>query len=292
MGKVGYGNPRIRDSRPTDTSMASTISRACGGSTANTVQQHEAVAPWLALQGGWKQHAGQSYVGKINSQVFGAQLGTNIAKNIQLTVGYDRDPLENRHGVLAEERDLQQRQQSNHREGSDARVFPAAECRAVLQQSKRHDEIYYGGWASPYTDNYDSDPLFTTSVTQGMADRRAAGTRSKSRSNTHRPTRNGSSSRPMLGTTTATRWRPRTPTSGFSTDAIALAICRQPEPTAAYRCATATSNAPFRTRSAAPRTRRAARRFVDRRVGVRRSPALQIQSRPARVRLLRIPDSA
>ena len=36
--------------------------------------------------------------------------------------------------------------------------------------------IYYGGWASPYTDNYATDPLFTTSIDQGMADRRAPGT--------------------------------------------------------------------------------------------------------------------
>jgi hypothetical protein len=36
--------------------------------------------------------------------------------------------------------------------------------------------IYYGGWASPYTDAYATDPIFTTSMSQGMADRRAPGT--------------------------------------------------------------------------------------------------------------------
>ena len=41
----------------------------------------------------------------------------------------------------------------------------------MLYQYQRPTQIEYGGWASPYTDNYDSDPLFTTSVTQGMADR-------------------------------------------------------------------------------------------------------------------------
>ena len=35
--------------------------------------------------------------------------------------------------------------------------------------------LYYGGMASPYTDNYATDPLFTTSLTQGMADRRSPG---------------------------------------------------------------------------------------------------------------------
>jgi hypothetical protein len=35
--------------------------------------------------------------------------------------------------------------------------------------------IYYGGIASPYTDSYAADPLFTTGGTQGMVDRRSPG---------------------------------------------------------------------------------------------------------------------
>ena len=35
--------------------------------------------------------------------------------------------------------------------------------------------MYYGGWASPYTDSYATDVLFTTSISQGMADRRSPG---------------------------------------------------------------------------------------------------------------------
>ena len=35
--------------------------------------------------------------------------------------------------------------------------------------------IDYGGIASPYTDSYSTDPLFTTSMIQGIVDRRAAG---------------------------------------------------------------------------------------------------------------------
>ncbi|HEY1866894.1 MAG TPA: copper amine oxidase N-terminal domain-containing protein, partial [Candidatus Cybelea sp.] len=46
------------------------------------------MAPFVALQGGWENNAGQSYIGKIDSQVFGAQIGANLTKNIQLTVGY------------------------------------------------------------------------------------------------------------------------------------------------------------------------------------------------------------
>ena len=39
--------------------------------------------------------------------------------------------------------------------------------------------LYYGGWASPYTDNYTSDPLFTTMGAQGMIERRSAGSSEK-----------------------------------------------------------------------------------------------------------------
>ena len=40
-------------------------------------------------------------------------------------------------------------------------------------------QVYYGGWASPYTDAYATDPFFTTSLTQGMTDRRAPGNSEK-----------------------------------------------------------------------------------------------------------------
>jgi len=37
------------------------------------------------------------------------------------------------------------------------------------------ETIFFGGVASPYTDTYAADPLFSTSLTQGMVDRRAPG---------------------------------------------------------------------------------------------------------------------
>jgi hypothetical protein len=39
--------------------------------------------------------------------------------------------------------------------------------------------LVYGGFASPYTYSYATDPLFTTSLTQGMADRGAPGSSEK-----------------------------------------------------------------------------------------------------------------
>jgi hypothetical protein len=131
-------------------------------------------APWLALQGGWDQNAGQSYVGKVNSQDFGAQIGFNFTKNWQFTAGYDQIPWKTDtvnlpSGVTCSN--------SNYQISAKATLgyflpLNAAQC---YTNPNGTTQIYYGGWASPYTDNYDSDPFFTTSVTQGQADRRAPG---------------------------------------------------------------------------------------------------------------------
>jgi hypothetical protein len=40
-------------------------------------------------------------------------------------------------------------------------------------------KVAYGGIASPYTDSLATDPLYTTMITQGMADRRSAGNTAK-----------------------------------------------------------------------------------------------------------------
>ncbi len=73
------------------------------------------LAPYIALQGGWESNSGQSFIGKINSQVFGVQLGANITKNILLTAGYDSIPWHTDSVFLPTERDLQQLELPNLR---------------------------------------------------------------------------------------------------------------------------------------------------------------------------------
>jgi hypothetical protein len=45
----------------------------------------------------------------------------------------------------------------------------------ALQTSPGVFRIAYGGIASPYTEAYATDPLYTTSISQGMVDRHSAG---------------------------------------------------------------------------------------------------------------------
>jgi hypothetical protein len=130
-------------------------------------------APFLALQGGWENNSGQSYIGKIDSQDFGAQLGAHITKNFLLTLGYDEIPWKNDtvnlpSGVTCSNSNYQIK-------GAPLQYFLPLNAAQCFTNTNGTTQIYYGGWASPYTDNYDSDPFFTTSITQGQADRRAPG---------------------------------------------------------------------------------------------------------------------
>ena len=135
-------------------------------------------APYLAVQGGFENNTGQSYIGKVDSQAFGAQLGFNVTHNFLITAGYDEIPWKTDTvnlptGVTCSNSNYQISAKANF-----AYFLPlnAAQC---YTNTNGTTQIEYGGWASPYTDNYDSDPLFTTSTTQGMADRRAAGSSEK-----------------------------------------------------------------------------------------------------------------
>jgi hypothetical protein len=133
------------------------------------------VQPWLALQGGWNQNAGQSYIGKIDSQAFGAQLGANFLKNWQVSVGYNEIPWKTDTVFLPKNVTCSNSNYQISAKGATLAYFLPLNAAQCFDNSNGTTSIYYGGWASPYTDNYDSDPLFTTSVTQGMADRRAPG---------------------------------------------------------------------------------------------------------------------
>lgn len=136
---------------------------------------HGKIAPFIAVQGGWENNSGQSYIGKINSQVFGAQVGANLTKNIQLTVGYDQIPWHTDtiflpNGVTCSN--------SNYQISAKATLayFLPLNAGQCFTNSNGTTQIEYGGWASPYTDNTTSDPLYTTNFLQGQVDRRAPGT--------------------------------------------------------------------------------------------------------------------
>jgi hypothetical protein len=138
--------------------------------------------PAIELQGGTEQNAGQSYLGLVNSQVFGVRLGANITKNILFTVAYDGLPWKTDTVFLPKGASCSSSTFQLSTKGvTVANFLPlTGNGTAVCSNNPNGStNLYYGGWASPYTDNYTSDPLFTTMGSQGMIERRSAGTSEK-----------------------------------------------------------------------------------------------------------------
>jgi hypothetical protein len=133
-------------------------------------------APYIALQGGTESNAGQSFIGKVDSQVFGAQIGFVPFRGLQFAAGYDQIPWKTDSVFLPTNVTCSNSNYQISAKATLAYFLPLNAAQCFTNKATGLTQIEYGGWASPYTDNYDSDPLFTTNVTQGMADRRAAGT--------------------------------------------------------------------------------------------------------------------
>ena len=132
--------------------------------------------PYIAVQGGTESNAGQSYIGKVNSQIFGAQLGIYaIPKQLLLQAGYDESPWKTDSVFLPKGVTCSNSNYQISAKGATLGYLLPLNAAQCFTNPNGTTNVYYGGWASPYTDNYDADPLYTTSVSQGMVDRRAPG---------------------------------------------------------------------------------------------------------------------
>lgn len=134
--------------------------------------------PYLAAHFGSETNTGAALVGAIKSSVLGLQLGVNLTKSVSLAASYEDVPLEQASIVLPVGVTCGA---TSHQLSASAGYFlPAGGTPNCLSGTTPGTaSVYYGGLASPYTDSYATDPLFTTSISQGMADRRSPGTSGK-----------------------------------------------------------------------------------------------------------------
>jgi hypothetical protein len=140
---------------------------------------HTAFQPYIAIQGGTETNAGNSVVGKIDSQVIGTQIGATYKTkygSILGTFGFDYIPWKTDTITLPTGVSCSSTTNTIATKGNGLNYFLPNQVPDCLTQSNGQTQIYYGGWASAYTDNYATDPLYTTSISQGMVDRRAPGT--------------------------------------------------------------------------------------------------------------------
>jgi hypothetical protein len=138
--------------------------------------------PFIALQGGTESNAGQSYIGKIRSSDIGVQLGAAVSKNVVVAASFDSIPWQNDTVNLPKGVTCNNATNQISSKGATLGYFlpgnggSSGQAGVCFTNPNGTTDIYYGGWASPYTDSYATDPFFTTSISQGMADRRAPGT--------------------------------------------------------------------------------------------------------------------
>ena len=138
--------------------------------------------PFVALQLGTERDAGAALVGKIDSNVLGLQGGVTVTPNVSVTLGYDHIPSRSATvalpaGITCQTATGKVNNLPTNKGAADYFVANGGPNCLPLPSVNgvNYATVYYGGLASPYTDSYATDPLFTTSISQGMADRRSFG---------------------------------------------------------------------------------------------------------------------
>lgn len=136
------------------------------------VFSREKLKPWIAIQAGEERNAGSAIVGQVNAQALGMQLGVNLTKNLVLTAAGDVIP--HRSEALGQGTctvGTGQITPTQTYPNPSSGYFLGTNVPQCFRNPNGTYSLAYGGFASPYTAT--SDPLFTTSITQGMIDRGA-----------------------------------------------------------------------------------------------------------------------
>jgi hypothetical protein len=120
--------------------------------------------PYLAVQYVAENSLGQNQIGRVDNHTIGAQLGATLAKGLLFTVSTDIAPW---HYAIVDATSASKAEKGYFIGGGGTGDAVAA--------GPGQYRVAYGGIASPYTDSLGTDPLYTTMITQGMADRRSAG---------------------------------------------------------------------------------------------------------------------
>jgi outer membrane porin, OprD family len=121
--------------------------------------------PTLAAQFVSEGQTGRAFAGHIDNTTYGAQIGITPVKNLVFTAAFDQMPW-----VYTDVR------AASATAAGTGIFLPSGGTVATAQIAPGVFRVAYGGLASPFSDAYATDPLFTTSISQGMVDRRSAGT--------------------------------------------------------------------------------------------------------------------
>ncbi len=131
--------------------------------------------PFVAGQYVGESQFGQAFIGTVHSYTFGGQFGATINHNLNFAASYNGSPYTT-YVVPVKDCDGSA---SSPAKASPGVIFGGVANKSIKGLPKADVTCYGGGIASPYTDNYATDPLYTTQISQGMADVHKPGTGAK-----------------------------------------------------------------------------------------------------------------
>jgi hypothetical protein len=120
--------------------------------------------PYIALQYVNETSDGAKQIGTVMNQTYGIQLGASVVKGLTFAVSGDFAPWDYAYVHATSAAKAESKYFVGGGGTGDAELVGPGLYK-----------VAYGGLASPYTDSLGTDPLYTTQITQGMADRRSAG---------------------------------------------------------------------------------------------------------------------
>lgn len=128
--------------------------------------------PYVAGQYLVERNLGQSLIGTVANHTSSGQFGATIYHNLNFTVGYNGSP----YRVYVVPAKSCKGTVSSPQSASTGVIFGGVADTTVNGLPAGEVTCYGGGLASPYTDNYATDPLYSTSISQGVADVHKPGT--------------------------------------------------------------------------------------------------------------------
>lgn len=136
--------------------------------------------PFVALQTGTENAPSDDILGKIDSSIFGLQVGFYPMPNVLLTGAFDSIPWKTDTvalptGITCNATTHQLATAHAYAINMPYFLPTGGTAQCSPNATAGLTDVYYGGWASPYTDGYVTDPTFVTSGTTGLVDRRGGG---------------------------------------------------------------------------------------------------------------------
>jgi len=135
--------------------------------------------PFVGAQGGIETNAGASYLGIVRSSIAGLIAGVTPTRSVTISAAVDAIPWRRTAISLAKGSACGSAGPfPSYQIAGGSSVFPYFLPQGVGQCANNPNgttTLYYGGWASPYSDGYATDPMYTSPLLEGSVDRRSPG---------------------------------------------------------------------------------------------------------------------